>query len=205
MKNTTGARGPRQDYSTHNSAEVFRDYLRQSVREALWDLMQQEVEQLCGASHQRYSDSSYRRAGSEKGVFYIEGGKQSIMRPRVRRKRADGSESEHGLSSYQQARSMNNIEEEVWQRMSEGVSTRGCGRLSGGSISAASASRLWVEGSLQKLDELRSRDIADKPYVALLIDGIYLGRELVVVVAMGITEEGQKQMLDFAVGTTESA
>jgi transposase-like protein len=205
MKKTTGTRGSGQEYSTISATELFRDYLRQSVREALWELMQEEVEQLCGTSHQRGNPGSYRRAGSEKGVFYIEAGKQSITRPRVRRKRSDGSESEVPLASYQQARSMSNIEAEVCERMSEGVSTRGCGRLSAGSISAASASRLWVEGSLQKLDELRSREIASKPYVALMVDGIYLGRELVVVVAMGITEKGEKQMLDFAVGTTESA
>lgn len=38
-----------------------------------------------------------------------------------------------------------------------------------------------------------------------MVDGFYLTRELVVVVAMGIAEDGKKQMLDFAVGSTESA
>lgn len=73
-----------------------------------------------------------------------------ITRPRVRQKRSDGSECEQPLINYRQACSMTNIEEEVYQRMSEGVSTRGCARMSKRSISAASASRLWVEASLQK-------------------------------------------------------
>lgn len=187
------------------TSEIFRDYLRQSIREALWDLMQEEVEQLCGASHRRVEKGSYRRAGSENGVFYHHGGKEAVVRPRVRQKRGDGSECEQPLVSYRQARSMTNIEEEVYQRMSEGVSTRGCARMSQRSISAASASRLWVEGSLQKLDELRGRDLGGVPYLALMVDGVYLSRELVVVVALGIGEDGKKQMLDFAVGSTERA
>lgn len=205
MKKTTRASAQRQDNTTANSTDIFLDYMRQSIRDALWDLMQQEVEQLCGESHQRTDTGPYRRAGSEKGVFYSEGGKQSITRPRVRQRRADGGESEAHLASYRQARSMTNIEAELCGRMREGVSTRGCGRLSGQSISASTASRLWVEGSLQRLDQLRGRDIASKPFLALMIDGIYLGRELVVVVAMGIDEHGKKHMLDFAVGSTESA
>lgn len=205
MKKNTKASGQRQDNIGTSNADIFRDYLRQSIRAALWDLMEQEVEELCGVRHQRANTGIYRRAGSEAGVFYSDGGKQRIKRPRVRQKRTDGSECERPLTSYQQARSMTNIQEEVCARMSEGVSTRGSRRLSAESISAASASRLWVDGSLKKLDLFRSRDIASKPFLALMVDGIYLSRELIVVVAMGIDEHGQKQMLDFAVGSTESA
>jgi hypothetical protein len=177
LKKTTKASGQRQDNIATSNADLFRDYLRQSIRDALWDLMQEEVRQLCGSSHQRGGGGLYRRAGSEAGVFYSDGGKQRIKRPRVRQKRTDGSECERPLASYQQARSMTNIQQEVCARMSKGVSTRGSRRLSAESISAASASRLWVEGSLQKLDQFRSRDIANKPSLALMVDGIYLSCE----------------------------
>jgi len=194
----------RQESSRGEASEAFREYLRQSVRETLWELMQEEVEQLCGPRHARGTGLEHRRAGSERGLFYSEGGKQPIERPRVRRQRGDGKEEEVRLHSYSQARSRQNIEEEIFARMSEGVSTRGCGRLSGETISATTASRLWVEGSVKKLEELRGRDLRAETFVGLMIDGVYLGRELVVIVALGITRAGDKRVLDFSVGSTES-
>lgn len=193
-----------QDDKPGEAAEQFREYLRQSVRDTLWELMQEEVEQLCGRRHERGRDTEHRRAGSERGVFYTEGSKRAIDRPRVRRRREDGNEEEVRLESYAQARSSSNIEQEIFSRMSEGVSTRGCGRLSGQTISASTASRLWVEGSIQKLEELRGRDLAKEEFIGLMVDGVFLGRELVVVVALGITCAGEKRMLDFAVGSTEN-
>jgi putative transposase len=174
------------------------------VRGALVELMQAEVEQLCGPRHQRGHEREHRRAGSEAGVFYTQGGKEAIERPRVRRKSSNGSQEEVRLHSYSQARSIGNIEQEIFGRMSEGVSTPGCERLSGQTISASTASRLWVEGSLRQLEELRGRDLSKETFLGLMVDGVYLGRELVVVVALGITCTGEKRMLDFAVGSTES-
>jgi transposase-like protein len=42
-------------------------------------------------------------------------------------------------------------------------------------------------------------------YVAVFIDGIYLGKAAVVVAALGITAEGNKEVLDFEQGCSESA
>ena len=194
----------RQAEKSKSAGEAFREYLRQSVQEALWELMQEEVRELCGPAHERGREREHRRAGSERGVFYTEGGKQAIERPRVRRRVGDEGEEEVRLHSYAQARSSQNIEREIFARMSEGVSTRGCRRLSGKTISASTASKMWVEGSLGKLEELRGRDLSKEVFLGLMVDGVYLGRELVVVVAMGITCAGDKRMLDFAVGSTES-
>ena len=205
MKSESKNKRAKTQESTGNEASgAFREYLRQSVRETLWELMQEEVGQLCGPRHERGTEREHRRAGSERGIFYTDGGKQPIDRPRVRRRNRGGGEQEVRLHSYSQARSKKNIEEEVFGRMSEGVSTRGCGRLSGQSISASTASRLWVEGSQRKLEELRERDLSAKSFIGLMVDGVYLGRELVVIVALGITVTGDKQILDFTVGSTES-
>lgn len=204
MSKYTNRRVRAQDDKAGEAADQFREYLRQSIRDTLWELMQEEVEQLCGRRHERGRDAEHRRAGSERGVFYTEGGKQVIDRPRVRRQREDGNEEEVRLTSYAQARSRGNIEQEIYSRMSEGVSTRGCARLSGKTISASTASRLWVEGSIQKLEELRGRDLAKEEFIGLMVDGVFLGRELVVVVALGITCAGEKRMLDFTVGSTEN-
>jgi len=183
---------------------AFREYLRQGVREALMNLMEEEVEQLCGRSHARGRREFCRRAGSEPGVFYNAGGKEGMVRPRVRSCPKGGKEKEVRLCSYVQARSRKNIEGEIFARMCEGVSSRGCSRMSRQTISASTASRMWVEGSLGKLEALRGRELSDQKYVALMVDGVYLARDLVVVVALGITVTGEKRILDFGVGSSES-
>lgn len=166
--------------------------------------MREEVRALCGDRHQRGIEREYRRGGSDEGIMYFEGRKERIARPRVRRRGADGKEMEAQLDTYQQARSTENIEGEIYGYMSEGVSARGCQRLSGQTISPSLASGLWVKRSAEKMMELRERDLSRDVYFGLIVDGVFLSRELVVIVAMGITQKGEKRMLDFAVGSTES-
>src|SRR4051794_35067281 len=62
----------------------FVDYMRESIRGALWGLMREEVEALCGTSHHPAQDALYRRAGSDDGIMYFDGRKEAIKRPRVR-------------------------------------------------------------------------------------------------------------------------
>ena len=50
---------------SEQTSEIFNEYLRGSVRLALFELMQQEVHELCGPSHARGHASCKRRAGSE--------------------------------------------------------------------------------------------------------------------------------------------
>ena len=69
--------------SDSEAVELFQKTLRQSIRLALFEAMEAEVNQLCGAKH-RPSESEYSRAGSEKGSVYLDGERESIKRPRVR-------------------------------------------------------------------------------------------------------------------------
>jgi putative transposase len=86
-----------------------------------------------------------RRAGSEVGVCYIDGGKEGIRRPRVRRTLQDGTEAEVGLNTYQAARQADNIREDIVALLLEGVSTRGASRLSGDTVSKSVISAQWAE------------------------------------------------------------
>ena len=184
-------------------AKVFREYLRGEVRATLWELMQEEVEALCGKRHRPEPDAVCRRAGSEEGVMYFHGRKEAIRRPRVRREGA-GCEREVRLKTYEVARRQKNIEAEVMALVEEGVSARGSRRLTHDAMSASEVSRRWAAHSAQRLEELRGRDLTAQKYFGLMIDGVFLTEELVVVVALGITEEGAKKVLDFSVGSTEN-
>ena len=90
--------------------ELMRAYLRASAQYALAEILDEEVESLCGSKHEQGKDRVYRRAGSEKGIMYSNGKKQSIRRPRVRKQTKNG-EKEHGLMTYYFARQITNIED----------------------------------------------------------------------------------------------
>jgi transposase-like protein len=187
-----------------NAGDSFREYMRGAVRSALWELMQEEVSAFCGASHRPEPGAIYRRAGSDDGVMYFNGRKEAIKRPRVRRRDGAGIEREVRLKSYGAGRQKKNIEREVMAMVEEGVSARGGGRLTAQALSASEVSRSWAGYSARRIEELRGRSLAGQEYFGLMIDGVYLSRELVVVVAMGITKDGAKRILDFSAGSTES-
>jgi putative transposase len=66
------------------AALLFREMLHRSVRLGLYEAMAEEVERLCGPRYKPDPESRFQRAGSEKGVAYLDGGKDEIRRPRVR-------------------------------------------------------------------------------------------------------------------------
>ena len=63
---------------------------------------------------------------------------------------------------------------------------------------------MWVDKSREQLALLRERRLVDVDWLALLVDGVWLTRELCVVVAVGIDVEGNKRVLDFEEGSSES-
>ena len=74
--------------------EVFSAYMRESIRRALWELMQEEVEAHCGLRHRPERDGRYRRAGSDDGVFYFAGRKEAVKKPRMRERLTGGRQRE---------------------------------------------------------------------------------------------------------------
>ena len=106
--------------------------------------------------------------------------------------------------SIKSGQTQTNIAEQVLDQMEEGMSTRGCQRISQGAISASQVTRQWALRSAQRLQELRSRDLSHEKYFGLVIDGVVLSQELVVVVALGLKQDGSKQVLDFSRGSSES-
>jgi putative transposase len=204
MKRNVSGKDEKKQEQVNESTRIFNQFMRQAIRQALWVVMQEEVAALCGPRYAPEPERGYRRAGSGVGVLYAAGKKESLKRPRVRQLSPEGIEEEVKLQSYENARQVDNIREEVFGMMQEGVSSRGAGRVSGKTISATTATRLWVEGTMEKLQEFRSRPLGGEDYVGLMMDGVFLKGELVVIVALGITKEGKKRMLDFAVGSSES-
>jgi len=103
------------------AVEIFQQTLRQSVRPALYAAMV-EVNELCGAKCHP-NGSANRRAGSEQGTACLDGGKETIIRHRMR-----DENGEVGLEVYRAASSQRPLFDEVIACVEQGLSQRGVGR-----------------------------------------------------------------------------
>jgi putative transposase len=195
--------------------QVDSDELRQElekaasgvVRDLLLRVFEAEVTELCGPAYERGTERECYRAGSALGSVVLSGEREPIKRPRARRRRECGGSEEVRLGSYEAAGDPETLRERIVAALSVGVSTREQGRLggSGGGVGKTEASRLWVQEGTRLVKELRDRDLGGEHWLVLVLDGIALAGELLAVVAMGVTEDGRKVILDFELGGSESA
>ena len=63
---------------------------------------------------------------------------------------------------------------------------------------------MWEEKSREQLALLRQRPLDQTDWLAVMIDGVFIGKEHCVVIALGIDSGGRKQVLDFEPGNSES-
>lgn len=178
--------------------------LRESLRSVAEQMLIEEVNALCGPSHYPEPGACYRRAGSEAGVCHAQGRREAIQRPRVRRRGADGRESEHRLASYEAICRPANNAGAVVTLLGAGMSMRSQAWACEGATSKSSASRHWIQATAAKVAELRERDLRSTEFFGLMLDGVVLSADAVVVVALGLTRDGHKIILDFEPGASEN-
>ena len=186
--------------------EVFREFLRSHVRLMITEVMAAEVTELCGAKYGPRAGSEYQRAGSAEGKVLLEGRGETVKRPRVRKRVANGSTKEVSLETYGAAQDPAQLQESIVRALVAGVSGREMQEVHPESprVSKSSVSRLWKKAGTRFVDELRSRDIASPEWVALLLDGIVLSKAQTAIVALGVMRDGTKQILDFDLGSSEN-
>ena len=189
---------------TTQTEQLFRDFMREETMRAMRAMMTREVDLLCGEAYGRTSREQARRAGSEHGRVYFNGESQSIVRPRVRKKDKDGVEREKKLESYQLGRSRRHLNPEIMQMMEGGMSLRGVDRMGKKGFSASVAQKILVEESAKNVLLLRDRDLSQQDFLGLMIDGVFLTKDLVVLVAVGFCTDGRKMVLDFVWGSSEN-
>lgn len=186
--------------------EAMQDIMRGAMRHSYIEAMAQEVDYLCGPSHLRDNPSEYQRAGSAPGGFFCGTDYEAVKRPRVRRCNDDGTTDEIRLKTYEAGKSSEDLRQAILAAMTCGVSSREVGQVVGceKGTSKSDASRLWQQKGEEYVEALRGRDLSESTFVVLMLDGVVLSEDLTAVVALGITEKGEKQMLDFEIGSSES-
>jgi transposase-like protein len=135
------------------------------------------------------------------------GQRVSVGRPRVR---DNGGEVE--LPAWSQFADRDPLDERTVEQIALGVSTRGYRRsvetlpkeLDADSTIKSAVSRRLVSMTQQQLDAWLARDLSAEHIAAVMIDGIEVAGHTVVV-ALGISESGEKQPLGLWDGATENS
>ena len=192
--------------SSEDAGQIFRDHLRGFVRQMISEVMAAEVTELCGPKH-KPSDSSHFRAGSSSGRVLLDGEREAVNRPRVRKLNNNGRSDEVVLATYEAARDPSQLQDSIVTALMQGVSTRDVEKIKPNSpgVGRSNVSRHWQSVGYKFVDELRGRDLSKENWAVLMLDGIRLSKDQLAVAAIGITTEGRKYVLDFELGSSESA
>ena len=193
------------ELSSIDLQELLLERAKNALLRTAVELMEQDMERLCGVRFGRKSETGLcHRGGSEQTSLMLDGAMHALRRPRARK---DGGEVE--LPSLAKMRDRDLLDRQMQARLVRGVSTRNYEKVVSGfadktGISKSSVSRAFKRSSKKDLEEINSSDLSLYRFVAILIDGTNIGGRMVIV-AVGITDESQKIPLGLKEGDTENA
>lgn len=193
--------------------EAVRDELKELVRKTVEDtlnaLLEEEADDLVKADHyERTADREAYRAGHYNRGLTTTSGQVTLKMPKLKGMRFTTAIIER----YK--RRETSVEEAMIEMYLAGVSTRRIEDVSeilwGSSVSAATVSNL-NDKAFEAVEAWRSRPLTCVyPYV--FIDGIYLKRSwggsfenVAIMVAIGVNDDGHREVIGAAEGFTESA
>ena len=188
------------------AGEQLRKWLRHQTRAALLEIVEEEVRLLCGPKHTRDKEGACYRAGSAPSSVYVDGRREKLKRPRVRRATGHGSE-EQALKSWRAAQDPEEWEKAMMRAILCGVSCRGMGKLRESEVlgeSKSSISRMWQRKAACLVEEMQQADLSEVDLLVLMLDAVVLCKDLVATVALAVDTTGRKHILGFRVGSSEN-
>ena len=174
--------------------------------QAVTEELRRAVVELAGPRYQRKeSDPPLRRWGSQRGSVYLADQKLPVEVPRVRNV---ASATEVPLRAYQALQRPRQMDEGLLLRMLKGIATRNyeaCAETvpEAFGLSRSSGSRRYVKGTARKLAQFQERSLEGYDLVALFLDGKSFADEEIII-ALGVTLDGQKIPLGFVQAATEN-
>jgi transposase-like protein len=113
------------------------------------------------------------------------------------------------LNSYKELRATEADEYRLMKGMLHGLSTNDYGKVirsfaDSFGLSRSSVSNRFIEQSKEAVKEFNERDLSMNNFIALYIDGKYLAKEQMVI-ALGVTDQGDKLPLGFIQTNTENS
>ncbi len=174
--------------------------------EAVAELLQQDVQTLVGPPYARgQRPPGLHRWTRQAGSIYLADQKLCILRPRVRN---GHTRQEVPLATYAHLQRPRAADEGVLRRILHGLSCReyrACAEAvpEAFGLSASTMSRRYIRASARKLQALQERRLDQYAFVALVLDGKTF-QDDTLVVALGITGQGEKVLLGFVETGTEN-
>jgi transposase-like protein len=187
----------------------LRELVRQTVEDTLNGLLEEEADDLVGAErYERTAEREAYRVGHYDRKLVTTSGEVTVRMPKLKGMRFTTAIIER----YR--RRETSVEEAMIEMYLAGVSTRRIEDVSealwGASVSATTVSNL-NEKAFESVERWRSRPLA-RAYPYVYVDGIYLKRawggayeNVSVMVAIGVNDDGYREVIGAAEGFTESA
>lgn len=195
------------DQPVETQFELFRYHIELS-KLLINQLLQDEVEQKAGEKYTRAKpfDGQFSRWGYNPGSVRIGEEKVKMEIPRLYDNKA---EETVGLENYQKLKEIELPSEQLLKKIILGLSEHDYKTVTQQAIesfglSQSSVSRAFMEQSSKILEDFEKRDLSHYDFVALVIDGKHLLKEQVVI-ALGVTNTGDKIPLGFIQTTTENS
>lgn len=193
-----------------NDQMLYVEHFMELARLLAQQMVEDEIQQYTGArySRERPHGGRYDRYGFNPGSITVSNQRVAIDVPRLYDREAGRFQT---LQSYQRLHHRTDIEgtDKLVRSILYGIGTRnykGCVETLSKSfgLSKSSVSRQFVERTSEALEELQTRSLADEEWAAIFLDGKRFG-DAMMVIALGITAEGRKRVLDITEATTENA
>lgn len=168
-------------------------------------MMRWEVDQLVGPQQKANAFRDMVRWGSQKGMCVVSGQKVPLRRPRVR----DVRQREVPLGSYEAFQQASLMEDAVWQKIMHGLTTRRYSAIvrelqEAYGIEKSTISDHFIEASRGRLQKLETRPLGRYGFCAILLDGTCFNQQQIIV-ALGLTLQGEKMILGLRQGATENS
>ena len=189
--------------------DELRELVRKTIEETINAMLDEEADQLVGAGlYERTDERAAYRAGHYERGFTTTSGQLTLKMPELKGMRFATAVIER----YK--RRETSVEEAIIEMYLAGVSTRRLEDVGeilwGAGVSAGTVSNL-NDKAFKSADEWRCRPLTrEYPYV--YVDGIYLKRSwggsyenVAVMVAIGVNEDGYREVIGCAEGFTESS
>lgn len=175
---------------------------------ALSALLQAEQTALCGPRYQHDPKRTATRHGTTQGELVLGGRRVRVPKPRVR----SVTGHELPLPTWEQFSNEDPLDQRATEQMLVGVSTRKYKRslepvpqeLDAFGTSKSAVSRRFVKQTTAQVQEFLERRLDALKLCVLMLDGVHVA-EHVLLVAVGIDEQGTKHVLGVREGATENA
>jgi len=166
--------------------------------------LESEINMLCGKRYEH--GSTNQRWGNQPGSVILGQQKVRIERQRVRDKKTG---QEVPLQTYQEFQNPAIFDESVLRdglrKISQRDYEKGIPKIGASfGFTKSSVSRRFIKTMEKRLKELNERDISSLNITAVMIDGKRMGRKGVII-ALGISEDGQKHVLGIYESSSENS